>query len=80
MMACSRIGAIHSVVFGGYAAKELASRFDDLQPKLIITCSVGLEPGKVIQYVPIIDEALSLTSKLQNTNSFPKLIYQREGY
>lgn len=46
MLACSRIGVIHSVVFGGYAAKELASRFDDLQPKLIITCSAGIEPKK----------------------------------
>ncbi len=45
MLACARIGAIHSVVFGGFAAKELANRIDDCQPKLIITCSVGLEPN-----------------------------------
>ena len=61
MLACSRIGAIHSVVFGGYAATELASRFDDLKPKLIITCTAGLEPNKVIKYAPIINEALTLT-------------------
>jgi propionyl-CoA synthetase len=58
MLACARIGAIHSVVFGGFAAKELAGRIDDCKPKLIITCSAGLEPGKVINYAPIVDHAL----------------------
>ena len=58
MLACARIGAIHSVVFGGFAAKELANRIDDCKPKLIITCSAGLEPGKVIKYAPIVDHAL----------------------
>ena len=77
MLACARIGAIHSVVFGGYAAKELAQRFDDLQPKLIITCSAGIEPSKVIKYAPIIDQALSLTTAIKNKDSFPRLIYQR---
>ena len=48
MLACTRIGAIHSVVFGGFAAKELAGRIEDCQPKLIITSSCGLEPSKVI--------------------------------
>ena len=48
MLACARIGAVHSVVFGGYAAKEFATRIDDLQPKLIITASMGIEPGKKI--------------------------------
>jgi propionyl-CoA synthetase len=48
MLACARIGAIHSVVFGGFAAKELANRIDDCKPTLIITASCGLEPGKVI--------------------------------
>jgi acyl-CoA synthetase (AMP-forming)/AMP-acid ligase II len=56
MLACARIGAIHSVVFGGFAAKELANRIDDCQPKLIITCSVGLEPKKIIKSV-FIEEA-----------------------
>jgi propionyl-CoA synthetase len=64
-------------VFGGYAAKEFASRIDDLLPKLIITCSVGLEPSKVIKYAPIIDKALSLTKILPNAKNLPRLIYQR---
>jgi propionyl-CoA synthetase len=55
MLACARIGAIHSVVFGGFAAKELANRIDDCSPKLIITCSAGIEPGKIIKYAPIVD-------------------------
>ena len=66
MLACARIGAIHSVVFGGFAAKELAGRIDDSKPKLIITASCGLEPGKVIKYRPIVDEALSLTKTIDN--------------
>ena len=60
MLACTRIGAIHSVVFGGFAAKELAGRIDDCKPKLIVIASCGLEPGKVIPYRPIMDEALSM--------------------
>ena len=75
MLACARIGAIHSVVFGGFAAKELANRIDDCQPKLIITCSVGLEPGKIIKYAPIVDEALTFTEKLENAAQLPRLIY-----
>lgn len=77
MLACARIGAIHSVVFGGFAAKELANRIDDCQPKLIITCSVGLEPKKIIKYAPIVDEALHLTHKIKDPQSIPRLIYQR---
>jgi len=61
MLACARIGAIHSVVFGGFAAKELANRIDDCLPKLIMTCSAGLEPNKVIKYAPIVDAALTFT-------------------
>ena len=52
MLACSRIGAIHSVVFGGFASNELAKRIDDAKPKLIVSASCGLEPGKVIEYKP----------------------------
>ena len=63
MLACARIGATHSVVFGGFSAKELANRIDDCLPKLIITCSAGIEPNKVIKYVPIVEEALSLCVK-----------------
>lgn len=77
MLACARIGAIHSVVFGGFAAKELASRIDDCQPKLIITCSCGIEPKKAIKYVPIVDEALTLCERLENSAELPRLIYNR---
>jgi propionyl-CoA synthetase len=66
MLACARIGAIHSVVFGGFAAKELANRIDDCRPKVIITASCGLEPGKVIKYRPIVDEALDLAHTIPN--------------
>ena len=54
MLACARIGAIHSVVFGGFAAKELANRIDDCNPSLIITSSAGIEPTKKIKYIPIV--------------------------
>jgi propionyl-CoA synthetase len=62
MLACARIGAIHSVVFGGFAARELATRLDDAKPKLIISASCGLEPGRVIEYKPLLDEAIRLAS------------------
>jgi len=75
MLACARIGAIHSVVFGGFAAKELANRIDDCLPKLIMTCSVGLEPNKIIKYAPIVDEALTFTEKLENAAQLPRLIW-----
>jgi propionyl-CoA synthetase len=60
MLACARIGAVHSVVFGGFAAKELATRIDDATPKLILTASCGIEPNRVVQYKPLLDEAISL--------------------
>ncbi|MGW4089400.1 AMP-binding protein [Nocardia sp. NPDC004750] len=60
MLACARIGAVHSVVFGGFAAPELAARIDDAEPVLIITASGGLEPGKQIEYPPIVLRALDL--------------------
>ena len=59
MLACTRIGAIHSVVFGGFAAHELAVRIDDAKPKAILAASCGLEPGRVVAYKPLIDGALS---------------------
>jgi propionyl-CoA synthetase len=62
MLACARIGAVHSVVFGGFAAKELATRIDDAQPKLIFSASCGLEPGRLVQYKPLLDEAIALAS------------------
>jgi propionyl-CoA synthetase len=60
MLACARLGAIHSVVFGGFAANELASRIDDAQPKLIVAGSCGIEPGRVVAYKPLLDAAIDL--------------------
>ena len=61
MLACARIGAIHSVVFGGFASNELAVRIDDAQPKTILAASCGIEPGRIIEYKPLIDEAIELS-------------------
>jgi propionyl-CoA synthetase len=60
MLACARIGAVHSVVFGGFAANELATRIDDAKPKLIVAASCGLEPGRVVAYKPLLDGAIEL--------------------
>ena len=60
MLACARIGAVHSVVFGGFAANELATRLKDCAPKAILTASCGIEPGRVIPYQPLVEEALRL--------------------
>jgi propionyl-CoA synthetase len=60
MLACARLGAIHSVVFGGFAARELATRIDDAQPKLIVSASCGLEPGRTIAYKPLLDGAIEI--------------------
>jgi propionyl-CoA synthetase len=62
MMACARIGAIHSVVFGGFAAKELATRINDAKPRLIVSASCGIEGSKVIAYKPLLDEAIELAA------------------
>src|ERR1700736_5578978 len=62
MLACARIGAVHSVVFGGFAAKELATRIEDAKPKLIFSASCGLEPGRIVRYKPLLDEAVKLSS------------------
>ncbi|MGH1444409.1 MAG: propionyl-CoA synthetase [Cognatishimia sp.] len=58
MLACGRIGAIHSVVFGGFAANELAVRIDDAKPKAILAASCGIEPGRVVEYKPLLDGAI----------------------
>ncbi len=58
MLACARLGAVHSVVFGGFAAHELAVRIDDCQPKAIIAASCGIEPGRVVHYKPLLDGAI----------------------
>ncbi len=60
MLACARLGIIHSVVFGGFAANELATRIDDAKPDIIISTSCGIEPNRVIEYKPLLDEAISL--------------------
>ncbi|MEV4610538.1 AMP-binding protein [Neorhizobium sp. LMR1-1-1.1] len=62
MLACARLGAVHSVVFGGFAAQELAARLNDSQAKLIISASCGLEPGRVVAYKPLVDKAIELAA------------------
>jgi propionyl-CoA synthetase len=59
MLACARVGAVHSVVFGGFAPAELAARIDDAQPKVVLASSCGLEPGRVVEYKPLLDAALA---------------------
>ena len=61
MLACARLGAVHSVVFGGFAAAELAARIADAEPRAIITASCGIEPGRVVKYKPLIDAAIGLS-------------------
>jgi propionyl-CoA synthetase len=60
MLACARIGAVHSVVFGGFAPKELATRIDDSRPKLIVSASCGIEVNRVIPYKPLLDQAIQM--------------------
>jgi propionyl-CoA synthetase len=62
MLACARIGAVHSVVFGGFASHELATRIDDATPKVIVTASCGIEPGRVVAYKPLLDAAIELAA------------------
>ncbi|MFG1339788.1 propionyl-CoA synthetase [Xanthobacter autotrophicus] len=62
MLACARIGAIHSVVFGGFAAKELATRIEDAEPKVILAASCGIEPNRVVAYKPLLDLAISMSA------------------
>ncbi|OLZ54216.1 propionyl-CoA synthetase [Amycolatopsis keratiniphila] len=62
MLACARLGAVHSVVFGGFAPKELAARIEDAKPKVIVAASCGIEPTRIVEYKPIIDEALASTA------------------
>jgi propionyl-CoA synthetase len=62
MLACARLGAVHSVVFGGFAANELAVRIDDAQPKVVVSASCGLEPTRVVEYKPLLDRALELAT------------------
>jgi propionyl-CoA synthetase len=62
MLACARIGAVHSVVFGGFAPRELAVRIDDAEPRVLVAASCGIEPGRVIEYMPLVDEALRIAT------------------
>jgi propionyl-CoA synthetase len=74
MLACSRLGAIHSVVFGGFAASELAVRINDATPKAIIAASCGLEPGRVVHYKPLLDGAIDQATHKPDFT----VIFQRE--
>ena len=73
MLACARIGAVHSVVFGGFAAKELATRVDDAEPKVVLTASCGIEPGRIVEYKPLLDLAIALARHKPATS----VVYQR---
>ncbi|MGL1958622.1 MAG: propionyl-CoA synthetase [Colwellia sp.] len=74
MLACARIGAVHSVVFGGFAANELAVRIDDAKPKAIVSASCGIEIAKIIPYKPLLDQAINIAQHKPNVC----IIYQRE--
>jgi propionyl-CoA synthetase len=74
MLACARLGAIHSVVFGGFAAHELAVRIDDAKPKVIVSASCGIEVKKVIKYKPLLDRAIELS----NNKPEKTIIFQRD--
>ena len=73
MLACARIGAIHSVVFGGFAAKELATRIDDAKPVVIMSASCGIEPGRVVEYKPLLDAAIDIADHKPSS----VMMYQR---
>ena len=76
MLGCARIGAVHSVVFGGFAANELASRIDDSKAKIILSASCGYEPGKTIEYKPLLKKAIELAKhKVEKS-----IIYQRKDF
>ncbi len=75
MLACGRIGAVHSVVFGGFAPNELASRIDDSKAKIIVTASCGFEPGRTIEYKPLVDKAVELSKHKPEKI----ILYQRKG-
>src|SRR5262245_4664439 len=86
MLACARIGAVHSVVFGGFAAHELAARIDHARPKLVLSASCGLEPGRVVKYKPLLDEAIAASTHkparcliLQRPEERAALVAGRDG-
>lgn len=73
MLACAKLGAVHSVVFGGFSPAELAKRIDDSKPVLVLAASCGIEPGRVIPYKPLVDEAI----KLAKHKPAKSIFYQR---
>ena len=76
MLACARLGAVHSVVFGGFAAHELATRIDDARPAVIVSASCGIEPSRVVEYKPMLDHALELAAHRPHAC----VIVQRDGH
>lgn len=76
MLACARLGAVHSVVFGGFAPAELAARIDDAKPKVIVSASCGLEPNRIVEYKPMLDESITLATHKPNRC----IILQREQH
>ena len=74
MLACARLGAVHSVVFGGFAARELAVRIDDCRPKVIVSASCGVEVDRIIEYKPLLDQAIAMASHQPDHS----IIYQRD--
>ena len=66
MLACARLGAPHSVVFGGFASKELAIRIDDAKPVVVVSANCGIEPNRVVEYGPLLKGALELVSLFLN--------------
>ncbi len=73
MLACARLGAVHSVVFGGFAARELAVRIDDAQPSALVSASCGIEGQRVVEYKPLLDKAIELSSH----DPGPSIVFQR---
>ncbi|XP_055482166.1 acyl-CoA synthetase short-chain family member 3, mitochondrial [Psammomys obesus] len=73
MLACARIGAIHSLIFGGFASKELSTRIDHAKPKVVVTASFGIEPGRKVEYIPLLEEALKIGQHIPDR----VLIYSR---
>jgi propionyl-CoA synthetase len=71
MLGCARIGAVHSVVFGGFAANELAARIDDAAPKVVVSASAGIEVSRVVAYKPILDRAVDLARHKRCAGAWP---------
>jgi propionyl-CoA synthetase len=79
MLACARLGAIHSLVFGGFAAHELATRIEDAKPKVIVSASCGIEPGRLVAYKPLLDEAIAMVeSKPERSIVFQRPMLEAE--